>query len=165
MAAGKVRRFGIASQPEVIEAAIAARVPGLQTIQFPCNLFNMSLARRRTRADGDILAIANHPFGGASGIAAGKALLSQIASASETPATLREKLLPMDEAVLADVVLNTITRETGVQVVVPSMLRLDHLRANVAAMEHSRFSSEEIRWLREAITASTADRDLAHWTT
>jgi len=39
-------------------------------------------------------------------------------------------------------------------VAVPSMLRLDHLRANVAAMQHSRFSSDEIRWLRQAIAVA-----------
>ncbi|MGD0648230.1 MAG: aldo/keto reductase [Acidobacteriaceae bacterium] len=160
VAAGKVRRFGIASQPEVIEAAIAARVAGLQTMQFPCNLFNMSLADRWSRADSDILAIANHPFGGATGIAAGKVLLTQLAISPETPTTLREKLLPTDDAVLADVVLNAMTRGTGVQLVVPSMLRLDHLRANIAAMEHSRFSTDDIRWLRGAIAASTAARGL-----
>ncbi|WP_158785554.1 aldo/keto reductase [Granulicella sp. L46] len=160
--AGKIRRFGIASQPEVIEAAITGRVLGLQAVQFPCNLFNMSLAEKWQRAAGDVLAVANHPFGGAAGIAASKALLSQLASAPGTPATLREKLLPMDGAVLADFVLNAITRDTGMHVVVPSMLRLDHLRANVAAMEHSRFSSEEIRWLRGAITGSTADRGLEY---
>jgi aryl-alcohol dehydrogenase-like predicted oxidoreductase len=157
MDAGKVRRFGIASQPEVIEAAVAARVSGLQTVQFSCNLFNMRPADKWLRADSDVLAIANHPFGGTAGIAAGKALLTQLANAPETPATLREKLLPTDDGLLADVVLNMITRDTGVQFVVPSMLRLDHLHANVAAMEHSRFSSEEIRWLRGAIAASTAD--------
>jgi aryl-alcohol dehydrogenase-like predicted oxidoreductase len=160
VAAGKVRRFGIASQPEAIEAAIEARVPGLQAVQFPCNLFNMRLAPQWSGAGSDIFAIANHPFGGATGIAASMTLLSQIASAPETPATLREKLLPTDDTVLADVVLNTITRDTGVQLVVPSMLRLDHLRANVAAMEHSRFSSEEIRWLRGAIAGSTVNRGL-----
>jgi aryl-alcohol dehydrogenase-like predicted oxidoreductase len=158
--AGKIRRFGIASQPEVIEAAIAARVPGLKTVQFPCNLFNLRLAEKWHGADSDVLAIANHPFGGAAGIAAGKALLTRLASAPETPTTRREKLIPTDDAVLADVLLNTITRDTGVQLVVPSMLRLDHLRANIAAMERSRFSSEEIRWLRGAIAASTADRSL-----
>jgi aryl-alcohol dehydrogenase-like predicted oxidoreductase len=158
--AGKVRRFGIASQPDVIEAAIAARVAGLLTVQFPCNLFNMRLAEKWLGVHDDVLSIANHPFSGPAGIAAGKALLTQLASAPETPKTLREKLLPADDMALADVVLNTITRDTGVHVVVPSMLRLDHLRANVAAMEHSRFSSEEIRWLREAIAASTAERVL-----
>jgi len=160
VAAGKIHRFGIASQPEVIEAAMAARLPGLQAVQFPCNLFNLGLADGWPEADGEVLAIANHPFGGAAGIAAGKALLTRLASAPETPTTLREKLFPTDDAVLADVVLNTITRDTRVQMVVPSMLRLDHLRANIAAMERSRFSSEEIGWLRGAIAASIADRSL-----
>lgn len=156
VAVGKVRRFGIASQPEVIEAAMAARVTGLDTVQFPCNLFDMRLADGWSGAEADLLAIANHPFGGAAGIAAGKALLTRLASAPETPTTLRVKLIPMNDALLADVVLNAITRDTGVQVVVPSMLRLDHLRANVAAMEHSRFSMEEIRWLRTTVAAQSS---------
>jgi len=42
------------------------------------------------------------------------------------------------------------------------MLRLDHLRANVAAINHSRFSTEEIRWLRGAIAGSTANRGLEY---
>ncbi len=158
--AGKVRCFGIASQLEVIQAAISASVPGLQAVQFPCNLSNLRLADRWCGAERDVLAIANHPFGGAAGIAAGKALLSRLASAQKTPAALREKLLPVGDAILADVVLNAITRDTRVQVVIPSMLRLDHLHANVAAMKHSRFSSEEIQWLRATIAASTADRFL-----
>jgi len=159
VSAGKVRRFGIASHPDVLEPTIAARVPGIQAVQFPSNLFNLAQAER-WREETEILAIANHPFGGGAGIAAGKALLTRLASAPATPATLREKLSPTDDSLLADVVLNTITRDTGVQVVVPSMLQLDHLRANVAAMQHSRFTSEEIHWLREAIAASTPDRSL-----
>ncbi|MDQ2843490.1 MAG: aldo/keto reductase [Acidobacteriota bacterium] len=153
VAAGKILRFGIASQPEVIDAAISAQVPGLQSMQFPCNLFSLPVADRWCKLRSDLVTIANHPFGGTAGIAAGKTLLTRLASHPETSTAIREKLRPMDDAILADVVLNAITRGTGVQVVVPSMLRLDHLRANVAAMEHSRFSSEEIDWLRTAITA------------
>ncbi len=160
VAAGKVRRFGIAAQPDVIKAAIAARLPGLHAVQFPCNLSNLSLIESWSGGEDGLLAIANHPFGGAAGIAAGKALLSRLACAHETPAALREKLLPRNDAVLADVVLNAITRDTGVQVVVPSMLRLDHLRANVAAMQRSRFTSDEVHWLRKAIAASPPDRSL-----
>ena len=159
VAVGKVRRFGIASQPDGVEAAIAAQVPGIQAVQCPCNLFNLALAGR-WRGASEMIAIANHPFGGGAGIAAGKALLTRLARAPATPATLREKLSPTDDALLADVVLNTITRDTGVHVVVPSMLQLGHLRANVAAMHHSRFTSEDIHWLREAIAASTPDRSL-----
>lgn len=153
--AGKVRRCGIASQPEIIEAALAAHPPTLKTVQFPCNLFSLGGADRLAAAGSDLLAIANHPFGGAAGVARGKALLTSLAGAPETPSALREKLRPADDGALADLVLNAITRDTGIQIVVPSMLRLDHLRVNLAAIERSRFSSEELRWLRSAITAKS----------
>lgn len=152
VAAGKVRRFGIAARPEVIDAAIAAQLPGLQTMQFPCNLFTLRTPEPRTEAARDLMIIANHPFGGSAGITASKARLISLASAPDTPAALREKLQPIDAALLADVTLNVITRDTGVHVVVPSMLQLNHLRANVAAMQRSRFTSEEICWLRSALS-------------
>jgi aryl-alcohol dehydrogenase-like predicted oxidoreductase len=159
VAAGKVRRFGIASSRAVIEAAVDAHVPCMRSVQFPCNVLDLQTADRWLKVDSHLVAIANHPFGGAEGIAASKTLLTTLAAVSETPEPLREKLQPMNDALLADVVLNAITRDTGVQVVVPSMLRLDHLRANVAAMQHSRFSSEEIRWLRRAITMMARSMD------
>jgi aryl-alcohol dehydrogenase-like predicted oxidoreductase len=154
VAAGKIRRFGIASTPQVIEAALTANLPGLHGVQFPCNLFDVGPTQMLNAVGGDVLAIANHPFGGAAGIAKGKALLASLAQSHATPSSLRDKLQTVDDAVLADVVLNLITRATGVQIVVPSMLRLDHLRANIAVIEHSRFSAEDLRWLRETITAA-----------
>jgi aryl-alcohol dehydrogenase-like predicted oxidoreductase len=154
VAAGKVRRFGIASHPEVIQAALAAPPSGLGSVQFPINLFSLRTPIESLQGGTGLVTVANHPFSGAAGIAAGKTLLTSIAADPRTPANLREKLLPIDDATLADVVLNAITRDTGVHIVVPSMLRLDHLRANLAAIEHSRFSSEEIHWLRSAILAA-----------
>ena len=154
VAAGKIRRFGIASQPEIIEASLAAPPPGLGSVQFPCNVFSLRMPYEWLKSEIDLIAIANHPFGGAAGIATAKRLLTSLANHPTTPAALREKLRPIDDALLADAVLNVITRDTGVHVVVPSMLRPDHLRANLAAIEHSRFSSEEIRWLRDAILAT-----------
>ena len=153
---GKVRRFGMASHPDVIDRAMEAPVPGLESVQFPCNVFDLQSAKRWLSDGSQIVVIANHPFGGATGIAGGKALLVSLAKAAETPRILREKLQPMDDGLLADVVLNAITRETGVDVVVASMLRLEHLRANVAAMQRSRFSEEEIGWLRAAIAETRA---------
>lgn len=154
VAAGKIRHVGICSQPPVIEAALAAQLPVLRSIQFPCNLSNLSISLPLAATGAGILAVANHPFGGASGITAGKALLTSLASSAETPAALREKLRPADDTTLADVVLNAVTRDTGVHLVVPSMLRPDHLRANLAAVERSRFSSEDLHWLRSAISSS-----------
>jgi aryl-alcohol dehydrogenase-like predicted oxidoreductase len=144
---GKVRQFGIASGPNVVQTALDA---GWRTVQFRCNVFNLGLAGRM-EADSDVIAIANHPFGGGGNIAASKARLTALSEDANAPASMREKLRVVDDATLADAVLNVITRDTGVQVVVPSMLRVDHVRANVAAIEHSRFSSEELRWLRDAI--------------
>jgi aryl-alcohol dehydrogenase-like predicted oxidoreductase len=158
VAEGKIRRFGISSHPPVIEAALAANLHSLRSIQFPCNLFDLRLARTPAADGNNIVAIANHPFGGPQRIAEGKALLASLAQDPQTPAALREKLRNVDDAVLADAVLNAITRDTSIQVVVPSMMRLDHLRANIAAIEHSRFSSEELHWLRQAIAATPTQR-------
>jgi aryl-alcohol dehydrogenase-like predicted oxidoreductase len=154
VSAGKVRGFGIASSPAVMDAALACKSAGLHALQFPANLSNLSTAQQLAARRGNILTIANHPFGGVAGISATKTLLAALAAHPATPASLSEKLRPADDALIADVVLNLITREAGVQIVVPSMLRLDHLRANIAAMEHSRFSDEELHWLRGAIAST-----------
>jgi aryl-alcohol dehydrogenase-like predicted oxidoreductase len=158
VAAGKVHRYGIASPPEVIEAARTTQTLCLKTIQLPCNLFNMdrtlSLAQQLNPTN-DTVIIANHPFGGSAGIHAARARLTSLSASPETPTDLRKKLHPIDDATIADVVLNAITRDTSIQVVVTSMLHPAHLRANVAAIEHSRFTPEELRWLRATISAQT----------
>jgi aryl-alcohol dehydrogenase-like predicted oxidoreductase len=97
--------------------------------------------------------VANHPFGGVQRVAESKALLTALATDPGTPLLLREKLAIVDDGVLADVVLNAITAATGIQVVIPSMMQVGHLRTNVAAMERSRFSSEELERLRLAVMA------------
>ena len=150
---GKVRRVGISAEPEVIVQAIAANLRGLRSFQFPCNLFDLEIAKKLDACGSDVAAVANHPFGGAQRVAESKARLMALAKEERTPALLREKLRTVDDAVLADVVLNAITDGTGIQVVIPSMMQVKHLRTNVAAMERSRFSAEELQWLREAMTA------------
>jgi aryl-alcohol dehydrogenase-like predicted oxidoreductase len=151
---GKVRRAGISADPDVIEVALASNLTGLRSFQFPCNLFDLGIAEKLDAHSSDVVAVANHPFGGVQRVAESKALLSTLSMDAETPAELREKLQVVDDAVLADLVLNAITDRTGIQVVIPSMMQLNHLRTNVAAMERSRFSPEELGWLRRAMTAA-----------
>jgi aryl-alcohol dehydrogenase-like predicted oxidoreductase len=153
---GKVRRVGISAEPEVIEVALAANLEGLRSFQFPCNLFGFGIAERLKGCGSDVVAVANHPFGGVRRVAESKALLAALAKDVGTAVELREKLLVVDDAVLADVVLNAITDGTGIQVAIPSMMQVGHLRTNVAAMERSRFSSEELGWLRRAMTVASA---------
>jgi aryl-alcohol dehydrogenase-like predicted oxidoreductase len=150
---GKVRRFGISSYPPVVEAALDA---GLRTIQFPCNLFDFGMEEKLSGYGSDLIAIANHPFGGVQRISQCRVLLTELAQAPKTPDALRDKLRNLDDALLADIVLNAITRDTNIQVVIPSMMQLDHLRVNVAAMEHSRFTSGELSWLRHEMISRSS---------
>ena len=154
---GKIRRYGVASHPTVVGFALDA---GLETFQFPCNLFDLGVAQMFGGRSNDVVAIANHPFGGGQQIAEDKALLTSIALYPKAPASLREKLRTVDNAVLADVVLNAITHDTGVQIVVPSMMQPNHLRANIAAIEQSRFSSEELQWMCHAIARHKHPADI-----
>jgi aryl-alcohol dehydrogenase-like predicted oxidoreductase len=151
---GKVRRAGISAEPEVIEAALEANPEGLKSFQFPCNLFDLRIAERLKGRESDVVAVANHPFGGVLRVAESKTRLAALGKDDGTSQALREKLLVVDDAVLADVVLNAITEGTGIQVVIPSMMQVRHLRTNVAVMERSQFSSEELAWLRRAMMAA-----------
>ncbi len=151
MVEGKVLRVGVAAEPDVALATLDANLPMLRTVQSPCNLFDLGLAGRLSDYGDGVLAIANHPFGGPQRIAESKRLIYDLAQEQATPESLRFKLWKLDDVVLADLVLNAITSGTGIKVVVPSMLQLEHLRANVAAMEHSRFTAEELQWVRAAL--------------
>ncbi len=145
---GKVRRVGISSEPEVIELALEANIEGLRSFQFPCNLFDLEIAKKLDGCGSDVAAVANHPFGGVQRVMESKARLMALAKEELTPAGLREKLQVVDDAMLADIVLNAVTDGTGIQVVIPSMMQVKHLRTNVAAMERSRFTPDELAWLR-----------------
>jgi len=155
MVEGKVLRAGVAADADVAASTLAANVPTLRAVQFPCNLFDLGFASSSVGNYGnDVLAIANHPFGGPQRVAESKRMIYDLAQEQTTPESLRFKLWKLDDVVLADLVLNAITSGTGIKVVVPSMLRPEHLRANVAAMEHSRFTAEELQWVRAALTSS-----------
>ena len=70
-------------------------------------------------------------------------------------AVLCEKLGVIEDAILADVVLNVILRGSGVHVVIPAMMRVEHVRANVQAVVRSRFDSHEIAQIRHALASAT----------
>jgi aryl-alcohol dehydrogenase-like predicted oxidoreductase len=98
--------------------------------------------------------VANHPFGGAARVQQCRVILGALAKNPELDVSLREKLRGLEDGVLADVVLNAILRDTGIHVVIPSMMRVEHIRANVGAVTHSRFDSEEVAQIRRALASS-----------
>jgi hypothetical protein len=97
------------------------------------------------------LFLANHPFGGAAGITAATAVLQQIAADPSTPAELRSKLVHVDQGVVVDAALAVVLRDTKISSLVPSMMHVGHLRANVEAIDRSRFSDADAAALRDLL--------------
>jgi aryl-alcohol dehydrogenase-like predicted oxidoreductase len=149
MIAGKIRVAGISSEPEVIASALDARIPVLRAMQFPVNLFDLRMTQFRARAPtGDMVFVANHPFGGVARVQESKARLQELAALPSTPDGLREKLNSSGDGVLSDVILNLILSKTGIHIALPSMMKQSHLKANIHSVTNSRFTAEELNWIR-----------------
>lgn len=151
---GKVRVAGISADPEVIRAVLDHFSRPLRMLQFPCNIFDFSAAEmiEASPNGADMGAIANHPFGGNVRVHQCRQILERTAAGPGLDPALSEKLSPVDDGVLADVILNLILSHRSIDAVVPAMMQLDHLQRNVAAVTRSRFSLEELSLLRERIS-------------
>jgi aryl-alcohol dehydrogenase-like predicted oxidoreductase len=157
VAEGKVRVTGISSDPAVIEKAFEAPRNTFKAFQFPCNVFDSTLAGALTRNKSQSAAlIANHPFGGGGRVMQNRAQLAEISRRPDAPSSVSEKLRDVDDRTLADVALNSILRGTGIQVAVPAMMSPAHLKSNVDAVTNSHFSDEELGWIRTALVRTSS---------
>jgi aryl-alcohol dehydrogenase-like predicted oxidoreductase len=145
---GKVRMAGISGDLPTISAYFAQRPPVLTTAQFALNPTNIGFVAE-TQRHGDLLLVANHPYGGPGGSASAR--VAALRNDARLPATLREKLVEGDPQVLPEVVLNCILTDTGVGAVIPAMMQVRHIESNVRALEHCRFTAEELAQLRSAL--------------
>jgi aryl-alcohol dehydrogenase-like predicted oxidoreductase len=151
---GKVRLAGVSADGDIIRAVFAKHSPILQAAQFPMNPFSMDLASQTPDAAKSLMLIANHPFGGAEGIARCRHQIDRLRLDPSVPQSLREKLDARDESLLPELVLNSIIEDTGVSVVIPSMLQPAHLKSNTRAIERCRFSAAELQLIRKSLTGS-----------
>ncbi len=151
---GKVRVAGLSAAPEVVQQAVTGKVEPLHAMQFPCNVFDLSAAMifSGNNVSGDVL-IANHPFGGMARVEECRTILRRLAADPEIDPCLREKLGGVDDLLLAEVVFSSILRGTGIQIVIPAMMRVEHIRTNVQAASQSRFTLSEIEQIRSALCA------------
>jgi len=154
VAEGKIRFAGISAEPEIIGAAIDRAIPVLQAMQFPANIFNLTIADHIRNHAGKHLFVANHPFGGVMRVAEGKRLIAELATSADVSRDLRAKLEDGSNLLLADVVFNAILRGTGIDVVVPAMMKIGNLETNVRAIAESRFTDAEITLLRQRFVAA-----------
>jgi D-threo-aldose 1-dehydrogenase len=146
--AGKIRMAGISAEPEVIASALESKIPVLRAMQFPVNLFDLRMLQilSAVHTKGLIFA-ANHPFGGVDHVTESKALLRGLADLPSIPYELREKLLISGDETLSEVILNLILTRTSIQIALPSMMNLSHLKANIKAISSCRFTPEELNWI------------------
>ena len=162
---GKVRMAGISGELPTIERTFAERPKALATAQFACNLarfgFLDRLAAEQTTQTGHaapppMFLVANHPFGGPTGVAETKARIAALANDPRLDAALRSKLDTNDPQLLPDLILNAILTETGIRAVIPAMLNPKHLASNCRAVSSSRFTPDEIVTLRRSLAKAKA---------
>jgi len=144
IAAGKIRRVGLYASAEVVAEGLANGPATLSAMQFGANLLDpvaSGIARLNQRA---ALLVGNHPFGSPQRIAQLTATLAALSSDETVPQTLREKLHNSDFQVTLGVILGVALSTAGLHTLVFSMMREDHLRANVRAVESTRFTASEL---------------------
>jgi aryl-alcohol dehydrogenase-like predicted oxidoreductase len=150
--AGKVKLAGLSAEPDVVALAVERRTQPLRAMQFPCNVFNLSAAGVAKRSmGGGYVWVANHPYGGVARVQRCREILRAMAADGELNPTLREKLGALEDGVFADIVLNVILRDRGIHVVIPAMMRVEHIRANAGAVANSRFDDQEIAQIRRVL--------------
>jgi aryl-alcohol dehydrogenase-like predicted oxidoreductase len=148
---GKVRMTGISADLPIIEKAFAAHPAPLATAQFPLDLSNIAFTAK-TAKQKDLFLVANHPFGGPTGVNGTRERIAQLAASFTFSAELREKLSTDDPQLLPELVFNAILSDTCISAVIPAMIQPAHIASNIAAIENCRFTPSELAEIRTALS-------------
>ena len=155
--AGKVRMAGISGDHAAISETFRRKPSQLTTAQFAMNPANFGLAGETLEASRRMFLVANHPFGGPAGVGELLARVRALAEDVSLPADLRQKLAQQDRRLMPEIVFGCILEGTGVAAIVPAMMKAENLRDNVAAVEHCRFTPDELNLLRSVLATSETD--------
>ena len=140
--AGKVRRVGLYGEVSVVAAGLAAGL-GMGAMQFGADAFDPVAAGFGR----EMLLVANHPFGGEARVARVMAALREMAGDDAVSEELRKKLRDGDWAMVTEAIFGMALRRADALVL--SMMRKDHVRENVRAVERGRFTDGELEILTE----------------
>jgi len=141
--AGKVRRVGLYGGVSVVAEGLVAGLSGLGAVQFGADAFD-PVAGGFGR---EMLLVANHPFGGEARVARVMAALREMAGDDAVSEELRKKLRDGDWAMVTEAIFGMALRRADALVL--SMMRKDHVRENVRAVERGRFTDGELETLTE----------------
>ncbi|MFC5861195.1 aldo/keto reductase [Acidicapsa dinghuensis] len=150
---GKVRMAGISGDHPVIRETFRRQPKAITLAQFALNraCFDFVAATQTPEAQ-RLLLIANHPYGGPAGAATWADTLASLRNAPGVTVQLRDKFDINDPQLMPELLLNAILRGTGISVVLPSMMRSASLSGNVRALDHCRFTDEELDLIRVELT-------------
>ncbi len=153
--AGTVRMAGISGPHTTILATIEQQPRALTTAQFAMDPDSFGFAAETAKPEArNLLLVANHPFGGANGVEALQLQILLLANDVSLPATLREKLTGAVSELMPEIVFGCILEGTGISAVVAAMMTPSNLRNNVRAIDHCRFTPEELALLRTRLAAA-----------
>ncbi len=140
--AGKVRRVGLYGGADVVAEGLASGPATLGAMQFGGDYFDPVATEFATNNPRGLLLLANHPFGSEERVARIAATLAEMSSDQSVLVELREKLRDGDWPMLLQAVLGMVLQRSDALVF--SMMREKHLRANVRAVDSSRFTKVDL---------------------
>lgn len=152
---GKLRRTGLYAEREVIAEGMRSKSGPLSAMQFGADFFDPAILEFGSNNPRGVLLVGNHPFGGERRVERAGDLLAAMAVDPTIAPALREKLKANDWQMLLEVILGVVLDRTGIHSLVFSMMREDHLRANVRAIEKGRFTSTELSEIRARMLSSS----------
>jgi len=147
---GKARRAGISSTGRVAAVIAAEAPPILSVLQYPASgitIWPAGFSEERWR-------IANHPFGGAMLANRIMKLFATMAADFSINASLREKLHGDPKERIAEFCFARTMQASQPQWIVTSMLQPGHLRANIAAIDSTRFTADDVLVIERYISAN-----------
>ncbi len=146
---GKALRAGISSTAQTAVLAATQAPDILSVLQYSAagiSSWPAGFSQERLR-------IANHPFGGTVLANRVMKLFATVVGDPSADSALREKLRGDTNERVAEFCFARAIRASQPQVIVTSMLQPKHLRANIAAIDSTRFTVEDIliieRWVTE----------------
>jgi aryl-alcohol dehydrogenase-like predicted oxidoreductase len=152
--AGKALRAGLYASADVVAEGMERGPATLTAMQFGGDAFDPVAASVMGRNPRGMFLIANHPFGSEERVARIQAVMAAMSADESVPAEIREKLRGADWQAVLEAVLGVILEGTETHALVFSMMRADHLKANVRAVESCRFTAAELALMRQRLLDS-----------
>jgi diketogulonate reductase-like aldo/keto reductase len=145
---GKILRVGLYASEDVIDAAIESAPGTIGAAQFGADPFSALVAGFGARNHREMMLIGNHLFGSEGRMVRFAGALAAASKDESVPAELREKLRDGGAEMVLEALLGIGLKVAGLDTLVFSMMRRDHLEANVRAVEKCRFTQAELKLIR-----------------